>query len=80
MRDVLTTEGWEFVAVVDERQQDEPCPLPETVEEPEVWRRQVGGRVEWCELCHIPLAAPELPPERCWHRQMWPVDPRTIED
>lgn len=75
-RDILTTEGWEFVAT-DDRLEDEPDRDP--TEDSEVWRRQVGGRVEWCELnCVLP--PPELPEEQCWHRAMWPCDPRLIED
>jgi hypothetical protein len=77
-REILMSEGWEFVAI-DDQLKDEPGYDPLEDEDSEVWRRAIGGVVEWCELCHIPFIPPELPPEQCWSRQFWPCDPRTIE-
>jgi len=66
--ETLTLEGWEFVAVNSER--DDPT---------EVWKREIGGVVEWCEIFRhdTPLL---LDPERCWLVAPYPIDPRLIED
>lgn len=77
-RDILTIEGWEFVGL-DDRLRDEDGYDPET-DVSEVWRRQVGGRVEWCEVCYFGIGMPEVPAERSWARTMYPCDPRSIED
>jgi hypothetical protein len=75
-RELLALEGWEFVGL-DDSLKYEPDFDVET-DAPEVWRRVVGGRAEWCSLDHVGLW-PGVPPERCYHRAMYACDPRTIE-
>ena len=76
-RDILTVEGWEFVGL-DDRLRDEPG-FDHEADVSEVWRRQVGGRVEWCDLGFVG-AHPGVPDERSWCRTMYPADPRLIDD
>jgi hypothetical protein len=80
-RELLELEGWAFIGI-DDRSDDEPGDVPDGIpdEYSEIWRRQIGGRVEWCSLDFIWPLPPEIPPERCWHRAMYDFDPRTIED
>jgi hypothetical protein len=70
MVEVLTIEGWEYVGPNDK--------FPEW--EAEVWRREINGVVEWCEIFADRDEAPPLEPERCWGLAPYPLDPRLIED
>jgi hypothetical protein len=77
-RELLTLEGWEFVAINNEMM-DEPGYDPET-DDSEIWRREVGGRTEWCDLFRWPLPiAPERSQDESYCCQFWPIDPRLIE-
>ncbi len=64
--ETLTLEGWKLIDVHPD-------------DTAEVWKRKIGGVVEWCEIFRhdTPLL---LEPDRCWLVAPSPIDPRLIED
>lgn len=79
-REILTLEGWTFVAIREpEYDEGEEVRATTADDETEVWFRQApGGPAEWCELwCNDLLE--DLWPDRAWVRVHFPIDPRLIE-
>ena len=78
--ELLTLEGWTFIGLDDDyKSEPDYDPTLDYFGPTEIWRRQVGGRVEWCELFKWPKVSEQLPPEQCWCRLFSPIDPRLIE-
>jgi hypothetical protein len=74
MHETLAIEGFEFVGY-DESEAGTVA----GVDRPEVWRRVIGGQVEWVEVWRHGSPT-EVEPERAWLRSPAPCDPRTITD
>ncbi len=74
MHETLSIEGFEFVGY-DESEADAVA----GIDKPEVWKREIGGQIEWVEVWKHGSPT-EDEPERAWLRSPSPCDPRTATD
>lgn len=66
----LTIEGWEYAG-------EQPNHKGLTNEPNLIYKREIGGRVEWAQIWYIPPNH-EQSPERSWVRQFQETDPRLL--